>query len=76
MSRRNVHVANLRIRIPRRLAGQATAIANGLGNEILRGIAESTRDMTGSKKIGAMEVTGLQEQVAAQVAQQLRKRID
>ncbi len=85
MSKRSVHVANLRIRIPQRLAGQATAIASGLGREILSRIAESATDQSGSRNIGAIgpvkvrtgrdvDVPGLQKQVAAQVTQALRKR--
>jgi hypothetical protein len=87
MSKRSVHVASLRIRIPRRLAGQAATIASGLGKEILRGIAESTASVTGGRKIAAIDpvkvragrnvdVRGLQEQVAAQVAQELRKQFE
>jgi hypothetical protein len=84
VNRRSVHIANLRIRIPRGMAGQATSLARGLGNAILRGIAESTAPESRSRSIDSATVKvraernadarGLQEQVVAQVAHELRKR--
>ncbi|NRF71726.1 hypothetical protein HLB44_32535 [Aquincola sp. S2] len=86
MGKRTVHVANLRIRIPRGLGGQAVDLASGLGREILRSVADATASETRSKKVGAIDtvvvraartdVPDLQKQAAAQVAQSLRKRFD
>jgi hypothetical protein len=87
VNRRNVHVAKLRIRIPRGLAGQAADIARGFGGQILRGIAESTAadavgrhvDAVPSVRVRVTQGTGLrglQEQAATQVAQRLRTRGD
>lgn len=42
MKGRNVHIAKLRLRIPRGRAGEAAEIARGLGRQILLGIADSS----------------------------------
>lgn len=87
MNRRNVHIAKLRIRIPRGMAGQAADIARGFGSRILRGIAEATANDTGGRHIDAVSAVrvrvtqgtgmqGLQEQAATQIAQRLRMRGD
>jgi len=82
VGKRNVHIANLRIRVPHGMADQATSLSRGLGSAILRKLAESTASETASRKLGEIAVTVhagdhthasiQQEQVAAQVARQLR----
>lgn len=85
MNRRNVHIAKLRIRIPRGMSGQAADIARALGRQILRGIAESTAADNGGRHIDAIpplrlrmaregDMRGLQEQAATQIARRLRGR--
>ena len=87
MTKRSVHIGSLSIRIPRSLAGQAAALAGGLGRQILRSIAESTAAKTGTTKIESIDavevrvgrndpVGNLPKQVASQVGQQLRERLD
>ena len=54
MSRRKIHVENLKIRLPQSAGASARAIAGGLGREILQGIADATRNKTGTKRIGEL----------------------
>ena len=87
MNKHRVHIENLSIRIPHGSAGQARAIAGGLGKEILQGIAISTSKISGKKKIGELsagklrvtdgaDATGLQKKIAGRVADELRKKFD
>ncbi len=86
MSKRKIHIQNLQIRLPRGAAGEARTIAGGLGQEILRSIAESTSGKTGTRRVGQISAgkiisTGgagaqdLQKQIARRVADELRKKI-
>jgi len=87
MTKRRVHIENLKIRIPGSAAGQARNIAGGLGREILREIAESTAGKTGAKSIGELsagkirvsggaDVPGLQGEIARRVAAEVKKRFE
>ncbi len=87
MNKRRVHIENLTIRIPQSSAGQACAIAGGIGKEILHGIAESTAGNSGTKKIGEISagktsMSGgavapeLKKKIAGRVAEEIRKRFD
>ena len=87
MSRRKVHIENLKIRLPQSAAGQARAIAFGLGRDILREVAEATRDKTGTKRMGEIaagkvKVSGgaggqnASKQIARRVAAELAKRFE
>ena len=87
MSKRKIHIGNLKIRLPRTSAGQARAIAGGLGKEILHGIAKSTAGKSGARKIGEISagkisVTGgadapkLQQQIAGRVMDELRRSFE
>jgi hypothetical protein len=87
MTKRKVHIENLKIRIPGSAAGQARDIAGGLGREILREIAESTAGKTGAKSIGELSagkirvsggggVPGLQAELARRVAAEVKKRFE
>jgi hypothetical protein len=83
MTKRNVRIENLRIRIPASQAGRATELARGIGQSILRGIAESTTTANRGGRVEGTSVTlrakraddtrGLPERVAAQVTRALRK---
>jgi hypothetical protein len=87
MTKRKVHIENLKIRIPGSAAGQARDIAGGLGREILREIAEATAGKTGAKSIGELsagkvrvsggaDVSGLQGEIARRVAGEVKKRFE
>jgi hypothetical protein len=87
MTKRKVHIENLKIRIPGSAAGQARNIAGGLGREILREIAESTAGKTGAKSIGEVSAgnvrvsggagaRGLQVEIARRVAAEVKKRFE
>jgi hypothetical protein len=89
MSKRKVHIENLKIRIPGSAAGEARDIAGGLGREILREIAESTAGKTGAKSIGELSAGkvrvsggggagahGLQGEIARRVAAEVKKRFE
>jgi len=87
MSRRKIHVENLKIRLPRSAGASARAIAGGLGREILQGIADATRHKTGTKRIGELStgkitisrgISGrnVGNQVADRVAADLAKRFE
>jgi hypothetical protein len=87
MTKRKVHIENLRIRIPGSAAGQARDIAGGLGREILREIAESTAGKTGAKSIGELstgkvrvsggaDAAGLRGEIARRVAVEVKKRFE
>jgi hypothetical protein len=87
MTKRKVHIENLRIRIPGAAAGQARNIAGGLGREILREVAESTAGKIGTKSIGELSagkikvsggagVAGSQGEIARRVAAEVKKRFE
>ena len=87
MTKRKIHIENLKIRIPGAAAGQARDIAGGLGREILREIAESTGGKTGAKSIGELSagnvrvsgsagMPGLQGEIARRVAAEVKKRFE
>jgi hypothetical protein len=87
MTKRKVHIENLKIRIPGSAAGQAQNIAGGLGREILREIAESTAGETGAKSIGEISAgkirlsggagaAGSQGEIARRVAAEVKKRFE
>lgn len=87
MVKRKVHIENLKIRLPQSAAGQARAIAGGLGRDILREVAEATRDKTGTKRIGKIasgkvKVSGgaggqnVSKEIARRVVAELAKRFE
>jgi hypothetical protein len=83
MTKRNVRIENLRIRIPASQAGRAATLARGIGQSILRGMAESA---VSGKRGGSLDGTSvtlrarhaeegrvLEERAAAHVTRALRK---
>ena len=87
MGKRNVHIGNLKLHLPRSAAGSARQIAGGLGDEIIRKVAEATRARHGTmrmEEVSAGKITAtagtslqsLQQQIAGCVAAELGKRFD
>jgi hypothetical protein len=87
MSSRKVHIENLKIRLPRSAAASARAIAGGLGADILRGVADATRDKTGTKRIDELSTgkitasdgaggQNLSKQISRRVAAELARRFE
>jgi hypothetical protein len=87
MSKRKIHIGNLQIRLPQSEAGQARAMAGGLGREVLQGMVDTTQGRTGTKRIsdlsvGKLTITGrgsaqnLSQHIARRVADELRKKIE
>jgi hypothetical protein len=87
MSKHNVHIGNVKIRLPRSAAGSARQIAGGIGHEILRSVAEATRGRQGTMRVeevsagkiaaaGGASPESLQRRIAGRVAAELRKRFD
>jgi len=87
MRRRKVHIENLKIRLPQSAGSSARAIAGGLGREILKGIADATRNKAGTKRIGELSagkitisrgISGrnVGNQIAGRVAAELAKRFE
>lgn len=79
MSRRKIHIGNLRIRLPRSQASEAKNVTNGLGNEILRQTAEMQTRKSGNQRIESLDVgeirisggvsaAALQKKIARQIA--------
>lgn len=87
MSKRNIHIDNLQIRLPRGASNWARRIAGGLGNEILRSVAEAAQGRSGTERIKEINVAGkikgntfanpesLQKEIAGRVAAELAKKI-
>ena len=51
MAKQRIHIENLRIRLPRGMAGNARSIAGGFGCEIMKSIADASRGKTGEMRI-------------------------
>ncbi len=51
MTKRRIHVANLMVRMPHGMAADAENVAAGIGNTLMRRIAESAMGKTGSFRI-------------------------
>ena len=86
MGSRNIHIDSLQVRIPRSLAGSARQIGSGLGGEILRQIAETTRGRGGSRRVGEVSAGKIRiesgadgqaarENIAGRVAAEVVKKI-
>jgi hypothetical protein len=84
MGTQNIHIGNLQLRLPRSVAGSARQIAQGLGREILRSLAESPSAGRGTIRIDEMSAgkitvgsrtQSLQTQTADHVAAGIRKQI-
>jgi hypothetical protein len=86
MGSRNIHIDNVQVRIPRSLAGSARQIGSGLGKEILRRIAETTRGRGGTRRVGDVsagkiriesgaDIQAAREDIAGRVAAEVAKKI-
>lgn len=84
MSKRNIHIERLQIRMPRGAAGQAREIAGSLGNEILRKLSETTGGRSGdlrvdeisAGKIANTGAAGVRKAAAERIADEIAKRFD
>lgn len=87
MSKRNIHIDRLQIRLPRRAAGAAREIAGGLGNDILQGLSESVTGRSGTMRVdristGRIVSTGdigaerIRKQAAERIAAEIAKRFE
>jgi hypothetical protein len=85
MSKRNIHIDRLQIRLPPKAAGFAREIAGGLGNDILRNLSDTTRGRSGDlrvdevsagpiKSIGRPDAEGIRKQAADRIAAEIAKR--
>jgi hypothetical protein len=85
MPGRRIRVEKLSIRIAHCSPGQARALAEGLGREILHRLVECTASQRGARSIGEVsigkvtahgydEVQALQGQIAGRVAAALQKK--
>ncbi len=84
MGTQNIRIGKLNLRLPQSAAGSARQIAQGLGREILRSLAESPRAGRGTiriDEISAGKITvgsstqSLQKQTADHVAAGIRRQI-
>jgi len=85
MGTQNIHIGKLKLRLPRSAAGSARQVAQGLGLEILRSLAESPRAGRGTIRIGeisAGKITagsggaqGMQKQTAGHVVAGIKRQI-
>ena len=84
MAKRRIHIENLRIRLPREMAGSARSLAGGLGREIIKSIADASRSQTGERRIDHIsaeniKATGgadnIQKRTAAGISAEVNKRL-
>ena len=84
MAKRRIHIENLRIRLPRGMAGSARSLAGGLGREIMKSIADASRGKTGEVQIdqisaGNIRAAGsaadIQKRAAAGISAEVNKRL-
>jgi hypothetical protein len=69
MTKRRVHIGNLRIRLPRSAAGDARAVAGELGRELLKNIAHETAGRTGRLEMGDLSAPPVKLSEAGSVKQ-------
>jgi hypothetical protein len=84
MAKQRIHIENLRIRIPRGMAGNARRIAGGFGPEIMKSIADATRGKTGEMRIdkisaATIKTTGgeadIRKRAAEEISAEVKKRL-
>ncbi len=76
MNRRNIHIENLQIRLPKGTsASEARRIVEGLGNEVLSQIAENTRQKQGNRQIGNLDAGKIKNSGGADLQRQIARRI-
>jgi len=81
--RRNIHIENLRIRLKNVSAERARSVGTNLGNEILRHIANGTKQNAGARRIENQDggtvrnengAADLQSQIARKIASLIGER--
>jgi hypothetical protein len=84
MAKRRIHIENLRIRLPRGMAGSVRSLAGGLGREIMKSIADASRGKTGEMQIdqisaenikAAGSAADIQKRAAAGISAEVNKRL-
>jgi hypothetical protein len=84
MAKRRIHIENLRIRLPRAMAGSARSLAGGLGREIMASIADASRGKTGEMRIDQISVenikaaggaAAIQKRAAAGISAEVNQRL-
>lgn len=86
MSKRNIHIDRLEIRLPRRAAGSAREIAGGLGNDILRNLSETNIERRGDIRIenvsagkivstGRTDAESIRNRAAERISAEIAKRL-
>jgi hypothetical protein len=84
MAKQRIHIENLRIRLPRGMAGNARSIAGGFGCEIMKNIADALRGKTGEMRIdnistATIKTTGgevdIRRRAAEEIAAEVKKRL-
>lgn len=87
MSKRNIHIDRLQIRLPRTAAASSREIAGGLGNDILQGLSKATLGRRGDLRIeevsagrivsaGRADAEGIRKQAAERIAAEIAKRLE
>jgi hypothetical protein len=84
MAKHRIHIENLRIKLPRTMSGDAVGIANGLGREIMKGIADVSCGKSGELRIDrisapvirrAVGKADTQKRAAEEISAQIKKRL-
>lgn len=71
MSRKNVHIEKLQIRVPK----SAKLSASGLGNEVLNQIAANVSAQNGVRRVGSVDAGKIKTSGGADLQQQIARRI-
>ena len=69
---RKIHIENLQIRLPKNSGLSARELASGLGNEILRELADQTRREKGMRRIEKIDAGTIKNSGASAAALQRR----
>jgi hypothetical protein len=83
MAKRRIHIENLRMRLPRGMAGSARSLAGGFGREIMKSIANASRGKTGEMRIDLISAANIRtaggeaeiQKRAAEISAELNKRL-
>lgn len=82
MKSKRIHIDNLKLRLPRSLAGDSRDLARRIGREIVQSLADAAQGRQGEHRIhelsaGTIKVSGpgtLEKRVASKVASQAARR--
>ena len=84
MVKRRIHIENLRMRIPREMAGNVRCIAGGFGAEIMKSIAVAAHGKTGEMRIdkissATIRMTGgeadIRKRAVGEVSAEVKRRL-